>query len=1034
MSGTKPLKFTDLFVNRPVLASVISLLILIIGLRSIMSMEVRQFPETEDTVVTVTTVYPGASSELIQGFITTPLQTAISEAEGIDYIASSSRQGLSLIEVHMELNYDANDAVSEIQSKIASQRGVLPAESEDPVISSRTGEGIALMYIPFYSETLTPAQVNDYVLRVARPKLQAVPGVGKADLSSSKTLSMRIWLEPAKMAALNITANQVTEVLRSNNYLAGAGAVESNFVSVDLDITTDIGQVEEFERLIISNKDGVLVRLADIATIDLGAENQSFSMWYQGFPTVFIALELAPGANPLTVAKAAHIVHEEIVEDLPPGIKSSIAYDGSHYIEDSISEVLQGLAEAVVIVLLVILFSLGSARAALIPALAVPLSLIGAATAMLVLGYSINMLTLLAMVLAIGLVVDDAIVVVENVHRHIELGETPMQAAIFGARELGLPIIAMTTTLVAVYAPIGFLGGLVGTLFTEFAFSLAAAVLVSGVVALTLAPMLAGRVLHDKEHPGRFELIAEHLFENLAARYQKGLHWILEMPSAVMGFALLVLLFLFPMFMLSQHEMAPDEDHSLVIAIGTGPQTATINYTETYTRELLDIAEGLKETGEYDHSFLYMGFGNQPNQVFGGFKLAEPNERNRSQSEIHQQLQAEFSQIAGLEIAAIQPPSLPGTGGGLPIQFIINAAANYAEMDEVADQLISRAMASGKFAFLRKDVDFTRPKTTLVINRERAGDLGISMDQIGRDLASFLSTQYSNRFNLEGRSYKVIPQVADAKRLSVEALNNYYLTAPSGEQIALSALVSLERQVEPGKRTQFQQINSLKVEGLMVPPNTIGDALTELANLSEEVFPRGYRYDYTGPSRQFMDQSGALVSTFFMSLIVIYLVLAAQFESWRDPFIIMISVPLSVGSALAFIMLGAATINIYTQVGLITLIGLIAKNGILIVQFANEVQIHEGLSRRAAVEKAAAVRLRPILMTTMAMIMAMVPLLLATGPGAVSRFDIGLVISTGLGIGTLFTLFVVPAFYLLLATDHQKKARQAMAATATADT
>ena len=1028
------MKFTDLFVNRPVLASVISLLILIIGLRSIMSMEVRQFPETEDTVVTVTTVYPGASSELIQGFITTPLQTAISEAEGIDYIASSSRQGLSLIDVHMELNYDANDAVSEIQSKIASQRGVLPAESEDPVISSRTGEGIALMYIPFYSETLTPAQVNDYVLRVARPKLQAVPGVGKADLSSSKTLSMRIWLEPAKMAALNITANQVTEVLRSNNYLAGAGAVESNFVSVDLDITTDIGQVEEFERLIISNKDGVLVRLADIAAIDLGAENQSFSMWYQGFPTVFIALELAPGANPLTVAKAAHIVHEEIVEDLPPGIKSSIAYDGSHYIEDSISEVLQGLAEAVVIVLLVILFSLGSARAALIPALAVPLSLIGAATAMLVLGYSINMLTLLAMVLAIGLVVDDAIVVVENVHRHIELGETPMQAALLRRPRTGAADhrhdhypggglcpyrLSWRARWHPVYRVRVFAGGSC-----------------AGIRSSRTDPGAhAGRSgLHDKEHPGRFELIAEHLFENLAARYQKGLHWILEMPSAVMGFALLVLLFLFPMFMLSQHEMAPDEDHSLVIAIGTGPQTATINYTETYTRELLDIAEGLKETGEYDHSFLYMGFGNQPNQVFGGFKLAEPNERNRSQSEIHQQLQAEFSQIAGLEIAAIQPPSLPGTGGGLPIQFIINAAANYAEMDEVADQLISRAMASGKFAFLRKDVDFTRPKTTLVINRERAGDLGISMDQIGRDLASFLSTQYSNRFNLEGRSYKVIPQVADAKRLSVEALNNYYLTAPSGEQIALSALVSLERQVEPGKRTQFQQINSLKVEGLMVPPNTIGDALTELANLSQEVFPRGYRYDYTGPSRQFMDQSGALVSTFFMSLIVIYLVLAAQFESWRDPFIIMISVPLSVGSALAFIMLGAATINIYTQVGLITLIGLIAKNGILIVQFANEVQIHEGLSRRAAVEKAAAVRLRPILMTTMAMIMAMVPLLLATGPGAVSRFDIGLVISTGLGIGTLFTLFVVPAFYLLLATDHQKKARQAMAVTATADT
>lgn len=1025
------MKFTDLFINRPVLASVVSLMILVIGLRSLMSMEVRQFPETKDTVVSVTTVYPGASSELIKGFITTPIQTAIAEADGIDYIASTSRQGISVIEVHMKLNYDANDAVSEIQAKVASQRGVLPAEAEDPVITSATGRSTALMYIPFFSDTLPPSQVNDYVLRVASPKLQAVPGVGRANVPSSSSYAMRIWLKPAKMAALNITADQVTQVLRDNNYLAGVGSVESHFVSIDLDATTDIGSPEGFEQLVVSNRDGALVRLADIATIELGAEDTSFQMWYEGKKSIIIALELAPGANPLTVAKAAKKVHESIVADLPSGIGSKIAYDGSHYIQESINEVVWGLAEAVGIVLLVILLSLGSARAALIPALAVPLSLIGAATAMLVLGYSINMLTLLAMVLAIGLVVDDAIVVVENVHRHIELGETPMQAAILGARELGLPIIAMTTTLVAVYAPIGFLGGLVGTLFTEFAFSLAAAVLVSGVVALTLAPMLAGRILHDKEHPGRFELVAERMFEKLASRYQKGLHWILEYPSAVMLFALVVLLCLYPMFMLSQQEIAPDEDQSLVLVMGDGPQTATVEYTEAYTREVVSIAEQLKQTGEYDHSFLYLGFGNQQNRLFGGFKLVEPGGRSRSQSEIQAQLQAQFSEIAGMQIATFPAPSLPGTGGGLPIQFIITANADYADMDRVADELIGRGMATGRFAFLRKDVDFTRPKTTLVINRELAGDLGISMAQIGRDMATFLSTQYSNRFNLDGRSYKVIPQVDDPSRISIEALNGYYLTAPGGEQIALSALVKLEKNVEPGKRTQFQQINSLKVEGLMVPPNTVGDALSALVEESKKVFPAGYHHDYTGPSRQFMDQSGALVSTFFMSLLVIYLVLAAQFESWRDPFIILISVPLSIGSALAFIMLGFASVNIYTQVGLITLIGLIAKNGILIVQFANELQTRDGLSKRVAVEEASSVRLRPILMTTVAMIMAMVPLLLASGPGAISRFDIGLVISTGLGIGTLFTLYVVPAFYMILATDHQKIAakNEALAAT-----
>lgn len=1021
------MKFTDLFINRPVLASVVSLLILVIGLRSLGSMEVRQFPQTEDTVVSVTTVYPGASSELIKGFITTPLQTAISEASGIDYLSSTSRQGLSVIEAHMKLNYDANAAVSEIQAKVASQRGVLPSESEDPVITSRTGRAIALMYIPFFSEdTFSPAQINDYLLRVVQPKLQAVEGVGRANISGKRSYAMRIWLDPAKMAALNITGDQVTQVLRANNYLSGVGAVKGEFVTVDLEATTDLSRVEDFDRLVVSNRNGTLVRLADIADIELGSEDYQSLNWFQGINSVFIAVELAPGANPLTVAKDVHVVYEEIVADLPTGMGSDMSYDGSKYIQASINEVVRGLGEAVIIVLLVILLCLGSVRAALIPALAVPLSLIGAATAMLMLGYSINMLTLLAMVLAIGLVVDDAIVVVENVHRHIELGETPMQAAILGARELGLPIIAMTTTLVAVYAPIGFLGGLIGTLFTEFAFSLAAAVLVSGVVALTLAPMLAGRVLHDKEHPGRFELLAEKWFDALSRFYKKGLHWVLEYPSSVLAFAIVVLLCLYPMFMLSQQELAPEEDQGFLFAMGHGPQTATLNYNKAYTNELVDIVEKLYDTHEYDHSFLTLGFANQPNVVFGGFALANSHERERSQSEIQVQLQSDLSNIAGLQVAVFPAPSLPGTGGGLPVQFIITAAADYADMDQIADEIVGRSMQTGKFAFLRKDVDFTRPKTTLVVNRERAGDLGITMAQIGRDLSTFLSTQYSNRFNLSGRSYKVIPQVTDSARVNQQALNNYYLTSPSGEQVPLSAVVTLENRVEPGKRTQFQQLNSVKIEGLMIPPNSIGDAIDALTEVAEEVFPKGYHYDYTGPSRQFMDQSGALVSTFFMSLLVIYLVLAAQFESWRDPFIILVSVPLSIASALAFIMLGAASVNIYTQVGLITLIGLIAKNGILIVQFANELQMKEGLSKRIAVEQAAAVRLRPIVMTTLAMIMAMVPLLLATGPGAVSRFEIGLVISTGLGIGTLFTLYVVPGFYMLLATDHQKvAARQA---------
>ena len=1011
------MNFTDIFIRRPVLASVISLLILVLGLRALFSLEVRQFPETRDTVVTVTTTYPGASSELVKGFITTPLQQAISEADGIDYISSISSQGRSVIQARMHLNYDPNAAVSEIQSKVGSKRNVLPEEADNPVISSRTGGNTALMYISFSSETLSTAQINDYMVRVVQPKFQAVPGVSRAVPSGNKTYAMRIWLDPERMAALNIGANQVTDMLRVNNYLSGAGGVKGEYVAVDLAVTTDIGNAEDFKKLVVSEQNGVLVYLEDVARVELGTEDYDSQDLFQGIKAVFIGLEQTPGSNPLTVARAVHKVFNEIAEDLPEGMIADLPYDGSKYIEESINEVLSGLIEAVVIVLLVILLSLGSFRAALLPAVSVPLSLIGAALLMLAFGYSLNLMTLLAMVLAIGLVVDDAIVVVENVHRHIELGETPYQAAVLGARELGLPIIAMTTTLVAVYAPIGFLGGLVGTLFTEFAYSLAAAVLISGVVALTLAPMLASRVLKSKGSESRFEKLVEHFFEGLARSYRKMLHWVLEYPSAIMLFAVLVLASLYLMFALSQKQLAPDEDQSIIFFMGTGPQTATQEYSRTYTEELIGIFETYEE--EYHHSFITVGFQNQPNVIFGGFAMNSTEERERSQFEVHAELQGKVSEIAGMETVLFAQPSLPGTGGGLPIQFVITSDADYAELDQIADELVSRAMGSGIFAFLQKDSTFSRPKATLVIDRKLAADLGISMQQLGRDLSAFLSDNDSNRFSLEGRSYKVIPQVDDVSRLNVDKLDNYYIKTEEGGQVPLSALVRIQKTVEPSKRTQFQQLNSLTVQGLMVPPNTIGDALDYLEAQAAELFPRGYYWDYTGPSRQFKKQGGALVSTFFMSILVIYLVLSAQFESWRDPLIILISVPLSIASALAFIMLGSATLNIYTQVGLITLIGLISKNGILIVQFANEKQIKEGLEKREALEQAAATRLRPILMTTIAMIMAMVPLLTATGPGAVSRFDIGVVIASGLGIGTLFTLFVVPAFYLILGKDHR---------------
>jgi multidrug efflux pump len=1008
------MRFTDLYIQRPVLASVVSLLILVVGLRSIGSLEVRQYPETQDTVITVTTNYPGASSELVKGFITTPLQQAIAEAQGIDYLSSTSRQGQSVIEAHMRLNYPPNDAVAEIQAKVASRRNVLPAEAEDPVITSQTGDRTALMYLAFYSEEMRSAQINDYLLRVVQPKLQALPGVAKAELLGNKTFAMRVWLDPRRMASLGVTGQDVAAVLRANNYLSGIGQARGEFTVIDLSATTDVAEVEDFRNLVVRNSGVSLVRLRDIARVELGSEDYDSATWYKGKPAIFVGVSQAPGANPLTVARHVHAAMDEIRSQLPSGLGAHIPYDASAFIEDSIDEVFATLVEAVGIVLFVIFLSLGSARAAVVPAVAVPLSLIGAAFLMLVAGYSINLLTLLAMVLAIGLVVDDAIIVVENVHRHIEMGKSRFDAAIDGARELALPIIAMTTTLVAVYAPIGFMGGLVGTLFTEFAFSLAGAVLISGVVALTLSPMLSSKVLRPAGKAGRFEHWVEGFFNWLSGFYLRRLRGALDYLPATLLFGAVVLGSIGFMFASTQSELAPTEDQSILFFQAVAPQTATLEYNEVYTREIIAAFE---QVPEYHESFLLLGFGGDGNVVFGGFKMEPPSQRARSQMAVLPEVQGLLSQIAGFQLAVFPRPSLPGSSG-LPFQFVVQSDSDFGRIDEVADRLIGRAMASGQFMFLQKSIEFSRPKAILAIDRDRAADLGISMAEIGRNLATLLGGNDVNRFSLDGRSYKVIPQAEQRFRLDPEMLGDLYLRSSGGDQVPLSSLVRIHYAVEPSKRTQFQQLNSVTLQGLMAPGVSEGDAMATMEQIAAEEFPLGFSFDYTGASRQFAQQGSALVLTFFMSLLVIYLVLAAQFESWRDPLIILVSVPMSIAGALAFLTLGFATVNIYTQVGLITLIGLIAKNGILIVEFANQLQVNEGLSRRAAVERASTIRLRPILMTTVAMLVAMLPLLTASGPGAVSRFHIGLVITTGLGIGTLFTLFVVPAVYLLLAREH----------------
>jgi multidrug efflux pump len=1007
------MKFTDIFIRRPVLATVISLLILLIGLRAAMDMEVRQYPELESTVITVTTSYPGASSELVQGFVTTPLQQAIAEANGIDFIESTSIQGSSTIEVNMELNYDANAALAEVQAKVASQRSVLPSSAESPVIESSTGDSTALMYLAFYSEQMEVPRITDYLTRVVQPKLQALPGVAKAR-SFGQSMAMRIWLDPQRMAALNVSPSQVINVLQNNNYQAGVGKTRSEFVLINLTTNTDITDPSQFEDLVVRNDGGDLVRLRDVARTELGSESYDSTAWYSGTPSTFMAIEQAPGANPLDVAKAVRDTLPEIRRQLPTGLKVVLPYDASEFIDDSIKEVVKTLLEALVIVLVVIFLSLGSFRAALVPAVAVPLSLIGAAFVMLMLGFSLNLLTLLSMVLAIGLVVDDAIIVVENVHRHIEAGESRFDAAINGAREMAVPIIAMTTTLVAVYAPIGFMGGLVGSLFTEFAFTLAGAVVVSGIVALTLSPMLSGKVLKPHGQSSRFEKGVESTFNGLSNGYRGLLTRTLETVSVPVVFATVVLASIYFMFITSQNELAPTEDQGIIFFQGTAPQTGTLEYLERYANDIQARVEGIDG---YKESFMILG-GTSADTVFGGFKMAPWSERDVSQMEVMPSLQGALSQVTGLQTAAFARPSLPGSSGGLPVQFVLTTGNSYEELNAIADDLLGQAMGSGNFAFLRKSIDFNRPNTRILVDRDRVADIGLTMADIGQALSTLLGEGFTNRFSMDGRSYKVIPQVEQQYRLDASMIDNYYVEADSGEQVPLSNLVRFEDSVEPSKRSQFQQLNSVVLEGVPRPGVTLGDALAWLNQTAAESLPPAYSVDYKGESRQLMNQGSALVLTFFLSLIVIYLVLAAQFESWRDPLIILVSVPMSVAGAMTFITLGVSSLNIYTQVGLITLIGVVAKNGILIVEFANQLQHEEGLNKRDAVITASAIRLRPILMTSVALIVAMVPLLIATGAGAVSRFDIGLTIASGLGIGTLFTLFVLPAFYLLLARDH----------------
>ena len=1005
------MNFTDIFIKRPVLASVVSLLIVVLGLRSLFSLPINQYPKTQNAVVTISTTYYGADASTVAGFITQPLESAIAQAQGIDYLSSSSNSGVSVITATQRLNYDSNRALTEITTQVNSVKNQLPQQAQQPVLTVQTGQTTDAMYMGFYSDTLPTNNVTDFLARVVKPKLDSIQGVQTAELLGARQFALRAWLDAGKMAAHGVTATDVSTALAQNNYLTGLGASKGQMVTVPLTAGTDLHTVDEFKALAVKQVGGAIVHLEDIATVTLGSENYDFNVAFSGVRSVFIGIKVAPEANILDVAKRVREAFPPIKEQLPNGLTGEIVYDSTEFINTSIDEVVKTLIEALVIVTIVIYLFLGSFRAVIVPVIAMPLSLVGTFFVMLMLGYSINLLTLLAIVLAIGLVVDDAIIVVENVDRHMKEGIKPFDAAIIAARELGSPILAMTVVLIAVYVPIGFQGGLTGALFTEFAFTLAGAVAVSGIVALTLSPMMCGHFFDAKQDEGRFVKAIDKVFEKVHNGYLRVLHSLLNTWPVLIVMGVILSLLLGLMFKMSQSELAPEEDQGIVLSQVVGAPTATSDQMQAYAKQIFDIAHSLPE---YEQMFQITGVPTT-NSGIGGVLFKSWEKRSRSAHEIQQELQQKWNNVAGGRVAAFQFPALPGSSG-LPVQFVITTTEPFENLNTVAQAVLDKARKDNKFYFADVDLKIDSPQARVEVDRDKLATLGLTQQDFGNAMGAALGGGYVNYFSISGRSYKVIPQVQQVDRLNPADVLDFYIKTPSGAMIPASTVASIKYSVQPESVTRFQQLNSATISG--VTGASQGEILEYLRNTVKEVAPSGYTVDYSGGSRQFMSESGGFLVTMAFAVIIVFLALAAQFESFRDPIVILFSVPMALFGAMTFIFLGFASINIYTQVGLVTLMGLISKHGILIVEVANHLRM-AGKSKREAIEEAAATRLRPILMTTAAMVFGVVPLVVASGAGAAGRHAMGLVIFTGLSIGTLFTLFVVPAMYMFLSGQHK---------------
>ena len=1009
------MRFTDIFIKRPVLAVSISFLIALLGLQAIFKMQVQEYPEMTNTVVTVSTGYYGASADLIQGFITQPLEQAIAQADNIDFMTSSSELGSSTITVNMKLNSDPNAALADILAKTNSVRSQLPKEAEDPTVTLSTGASTAVLYIGFTSDELESSQTTDYLERVINPQLFTVNGVSKIDLFGGMKYALRVWLDPEKMAALGLTASDISNVLNANNFQSATGQATGEFVLYNGSTDTQVSNVDELKALVVKSDKGNLVRLGDVAKVSLAKSHDVYRASANGKDAVVAAINATPSANPINIARDVLALLPQIERNLPSNIKMTVLYDSTEAINESINEVIKTIVEAAIIVLVVITLFLGSFRAVIIPIVTIPLSLIGVAMVMQAMGFSWNLMTLLAMVLAIGLVVDDAIVVLENVDRHVKLGESPFRAAIIGTREIALPVIAMTLTLGAVYAPIALMGGITGSLFKEFALTLAGAVFVSGIVALTLSPMMCSKMLKAHAKPSRFEQKVHDVLDNLTLKYETMLKAVMDHRPVIIGFAIIVFVSLPFLFKYVPSELAPAEDKGVVMLFGTAPSNANLDFMQNSMNQVNKI---LSDQKEVEYAQVFTGIPSS-NQALGISTLVPWSKRDAGQKEVQERVGKLVKEIPGMSVVAFQPPELPGAGSGLPIQFVITTPDNFESLFATASDILSEVMANPMFMVPSLDLNFDSATMRININKDKAGAYGITMQDIGITLGTLMSDGYVNRVDLNGRSYEVIPQVERKWRLNPDDIKNYYVRASNGDAVPLSSLVNIDVVAEPRSLPHFNQLNSATISTIQAPGVAMGDAVAWFENIAKTKLPGGYNHDYLGESRQYVTEGSALYATFGLALAVIFIVLSIQFESLRDPVVILVSVPLAICGALIALAWGAATMNIYSQVGLITLVGLITKHGILICEVAKEEQLHNKRSRTEAVMEAAKVRLRPILMTTAAMIAGLIPLLYASGAGAEQRFSIGIVIVAGLAIGTLFTLFVLPVIYSYLAQHHK---------------